>query len=252
MEGLAGLLPPLLPCAPRAPSLLGLARGALLAALRQAVERIARMREAAAACLQRLLPAAAAAGVPLADELSAAVCGRPLEQFSNLEALPALAALVAHPALQAPLLEGLTFSIGGLDSQLSTATGDALAAAVQERLGEDAAALEGLGGSLLALWRRQPRGGRLCTPLLLAADMLLSRTALGGLAPPSSTFPEQVGRGGVLLGYCSLPKPPALRHLAACPTHLPSLAHAQPSTLCLSPSPPTLFSSPPEILTSPP
>ncbi|KAL4422042.1 hypothetical protein ABPG77_004858 [Micractinium sp. CCAP 211/92] len=192
MDGLAALLPPLLPCAPRAPRLLGLTQGALLAALRQAAERIARMREAAAACLQRLLPAAAAAGVPLARELSAAVCGRPLEQFSNLEALPALAALIAHPALQEPLLEGFTFSIGGLDSQLSTAAGDALADAVQERLGDDVAALEGLGGSLLALWRRQQRGGRLCTPLLLTADLLLSRTGLRDLESPGSTFPEQL------------------------------------------------------------
>ncbi len=199
MDGLAALLPPLLPCAPRAPRLLGLTQGALLAALRQAAERIARMREASAACLQRLLPAAAAAGVPLARELSAAVCGRPLEQFSNLEALPALAALIAHPALQEPLLEGFTFSIGGLDSQLSTAAGDALADAVQERLGDDVAALEGLGGSLLALWRRQQRGGRLCTPLLLTADLLLSRTGLRDLESPGSTFPEQVGHGQVAL-----------------------------------------------------
>ncbi|KAL4443777.1 hypothetical protein ABPG75_011514 [Micractinium tetrahymenae] len=192
MEGLAALLPPLLPCAPRAPCLLGLTQRALLAALRQAVERIARMREAAAACLQRLLPAAAAAGAPLAGELSAAVCGRPLEQFSNLEALPALAALIAHPALQEALLEGLTFSIGGLDSQLATAAGDALADAVEEQLGEDLAALGGLGDSLLVLWRRQQRGGRLCTPLLLTADLLLSRTGLRDLAPPASPFPQQL------------------------------------------------------------
>lgn len=102
--------------------------------LRQAVERIARMREAAAACLQQLLPAAQAAAVPMAAELAEAVQGRPLEQYSNLEALPPLAALIVHPPLQQTLLEGLTFSIGGLDAQLSSSAGNALADAVQEQL----------------------------------------------------------------------------------------------------------------------
>lgn len=222
MQGLAALLPPLLPRVPRAPCLLGLTQRALLAALRQAAERIARMREAAAACLQRVLPAAVAARVPLAAELSAAVCGRPLEQFGNLEALPALAALVSHPTLQEPLLEGFACSIGGLDSQLSAAAGDALADAVQSQLDERAAALEGLGGSLLSLWRRQPRGGRLCTPLLLTADLLLSRTALRDLRLPASAFPEQVGVG---VGAVLLPaaQPPALLSPAACHASFPGL-----------------------------
>ncbi len=248
MEGLARLLPLMLPAAAQQPGqlphLLELTQHALLAMLRQALERIARMREAAAACMQRLLPAAQAAGVPMAAQLAEAVQGRPLEQFSNLEALPPLAALVVHPPLQQTLLEGLTFSIGGLDAQLSAAAGNALADAVQEQLQvrgwgfgaagcgtactipccllghgqmgcltcpagphiahrllparpsqEDLPALEELGGNLLTLWRRQRRGGRMCTPLLLTADLLLSRTAVRDLQPPESGFPEQVGRG---------------------------------------------------------
>lgn len=139
MEGLARLLPLLLPAAATQqpgllPRLLELTQRALLAMLRQAVERIARMREAAAACLQQLLPAAQAAAVPMAAELAEAVQGRPLEQYSNLEALPPLAALIVHPPLQQTLLEGLMFSIGGLDAQLSAAAGNALADAVQEQL----------------------------------------------------------------------------------------------------------------------
>lgn len=62
---------------------------------------------------------------------------------------------------------------------------------------EDLPQLEQLGSSLLALWRRHRRGGRMCTPLLLTADLLLSRTALRDLQPPESSFPEQVGRGVV-------------------------------------------------------
>lgn len=45
----------------------------------------------------------------------------------------------------------------------------------------------------------------MCTPLLLAADLLLSRTALRDLQPPHSAFPEQVGwscaRGSLLTAW---------------------------------------------------
>lgn len=62
-------------------------------------------------------------------------------------------------------------------------------------LQEDLPQLEQLGGNLLALWRRHRRSGRMCTPLLLSADLLLSRTALRDLQPPESSFPEQVSDG---------------------------------------------------------
>jgi hypothetical protein len=60
---------------------------------------------------------------------------------------------------------------------------------------EDPAQLEQLGASLLVVWRRHGRSARMATPLLLAADILLSRTALRDLEPPGSTFPEQVRAG---------------------------------------------------------
>ena len=57
--------------------------------------------------LTRFTPAAVSAGVPLAAELAAAVAGRPLEQFSHLEALPALAALLMRKDPPLPLLPDL-------------------------------------------------------------------------------------------------------------------------------------------------
>ena len=61
-------------------------------------------------------------------------------------------------------------------------------------LQEDLPQLEQLGASLLAVWQRHisSRGGRMCTPLLLTADLLLSRTALRDLQPPASAFPQQL------------------------------------------------------------
>ena len=79
---------------------------------------------------------------------------------------------------------------------------------------EDLSQLEQLGASLLGVWRRHRQAGsrgagaagagagRLATPLLAAADLLLSRTALRDLQPPGSAFPEQVGLLGLM--WCGL------------------------------------------------
>lgn len=69
---------------------------------------------------------------------------------------------------------------------------------------EDLPQLEQLGSSLLALWRRHRRGGRMCTPLLLTADLLLSRTALRDLQPPESQFAEQVRGAGEGRAACHM------------------------------------------------
>lgn len=176
----------------------------LLALLRQSAERISRVRESAARALLALLPAAAAAGVAGAPALAAALCPLPLEAFGTGEALPPVAGLLVHPPLQRCLLEGLAFSIGGLDNQLATAAGDALAAAVERVEGEAGEpGLAQLAEAFIGLWEdaqaqgqaaadspaaagaapavataAAARRARLATPLLAAADVLLSRTAL--------------------------------------------------------------------------
>ena len=193
LAGLARLLPLLLllgraPEGPR-PAVCQAAEAAAAAMLRQAVERIGRLREAAGRALQAALPALAAAGVPGVEAIAAVLAAhqRP-EAFSSLEALPALAGLLRLEALRQPLLEGLAFSVGGLDGQLSRAAGDALSGAAAS-LGE--AGLEGLVAALLAAWQRHARSPRMATPLLATADVLLAATPLraalsgpGGGAPP--------------------------------------------------------------------
>lgn len=188
---------------------------ALLGLLRQSAERISRVREAAARALQALLPAAAAAGMPGAREAAAALCTLPLEGFVTGEALAPVACLLGLglPSMQSVLLEGLAFSIGGLDNQLAEAAGDALSAAVQQVADQGEGQLHQLAGVFVGLWEELQQGGsrgkagaagtageaaaaggggaarhaRLATPMLAAADVLLSRTPLRDLlVSPSS------------------------------------------------------------------
>jgi hypothetical protein len=163
------------------------AERALLAAARLAAERIGRLRAAAGAAAQRLAPLAAGAGVAAAGPVGAALASLSREAFESAAALPTLTALLAAPApaggpaLREALVEGLAFSLGGLDAQLAAAAGDALAAALRP-LGASPAALAAGPAPLLAVWRRRRagrEGGRLAVPMLAATEALLSHPELG-------------------------------------------------------------------------
>eukprot|EP00887_Chlorella_sp_A99_P001994 scaffold18.g1994.t1 len=166
-----------LACGLQAERMQALVQEVTAALLKQAVERIAHVREVAGCQLQRLLQAAGAAGTPpvAAAELAAAVEGRSEEDFGTLEALPTVAALLVHPQYQQPLLEGLAFSIGGLDRQLGEAAAEALVRAANLLNGKKCSELA---ASLLTAWAAHTRSGRLCTPLLLTAEVLLARTGV--------------------------------------------------------------------------
>ncbi len=69
---------------------------------------------------------------------------------------------------------------------------------------EDLEQLEQLGSSLLAVWQRHRRSARMATPLLLAADLLLSSTGLRDLQPTSSEFPQQASFAFASLCYALL------------------------------------------------
>jgi hypothetical protein len=193
MECLSRLLVLLAPLALRhaAPAALlrDAAAAALHAFLKQAVERIARVREVAGTAIQALLPVAAAAGVAHAAQVAGAVKGRRPEEFANLEALCAVTGLLRWEELRESLLEGLAFSIGGLDGQLSAAAADAAVQAMSEL---DMEGMEGVGAALMRVWEQQGRVGRLCTPMLMLVDVLLSRTDMRDLRPPASPFPQQL------------------------------------------------------------
>lgn len=193
MEGLVSLLLAVLPPCPdptNAARLQPLVQAAATALIKQAVERIAHVREVATRQLARLLPAASTAGAApaAADALTAAAAAHPEDDPGSLEALPAAAALLRWQEYRQPLLEGLAFSIGGLDRQLSEAAADALAAAGQDLSADEAASLA---ASLLDAWTDHTRAGRLCTPLLLTAEVLLARTPVGGV----QSLPEATEAG---------------------------------------------------------
>ncbi|KAI8474637.1 MAG: armadillo-type protein [Monoraphidium minutum] len=160
-----------------------LAAAAVGEMLRIGVERIARLREAAALHLRALLAVPAVrAVVPNAAAVEAALPTDAVDAagVASLAAVDRLAALLDAPAYSARVLEGLVASIGGVDAVLSKAA----AAALLRRL-DDARGGGGGGGGgaaarlpaeLILLWERERacESSRLSLPLLRAAHLLLT------------------------------------------------------------------------------
>ncbi|DBA68172.1 TPA: hypothetical protein ACH3X2_013907 [Trebouxia sp. C0005] len=154
------------------------------ALLKQSVERIARLREAALDKLREVisqqhhLPPIAAV-----QQLQTATATPPAETtaLSSVDqGLLGVSALLAVPEYRRAVLEGLVASIGGLDASLCK---EASAAFVQTLT---AAGPEGEGSQLLAdvaqaltdLWGHHARSPRLATPILRTAEVLLSQTQI--------------------------------------------------------------------------
>lgn len=169
-----------------------LAQKSLSQCVRQASERIARVRETAGSLLQKLTPLIASAGIPAAQQVSSALSGLSSEDFATGQALPSLATLVSVPDLRQDILVGLAFSIGGLDAQLAEAASEALVDAIAA-LDTSSDILKALGDDFVAIWSRNVQSSRLALPLLTTAELLLNRTDLAvELRPPSSQFTNKV------------------------------------------------------------
>ncbi|KAH7616573.1 hypothetical protein Ndes2526B_g08661 [Nannochloris sp. 'desiccata'] len=169
-----------------------LAQKSLSQCVRQASERIARVRETAGSLLQKLTPLIASAGIPAAQQVSSALSGLSSEDFATGQALPSLATLVSVPELRQDILVGLAFSIGGLDAQLAEAASEALVDAIAA-LDTSSDILKALGDDFVAIWSRNVQSSRLALPLLTTAELLLNRTDLAvELRPPSSQFTNKV------------------------------------------------------------
>jgi hypothetical protein len=197
------------------------------ALLKQAVERIARMREAAVVRLRALLgatwaPPLVAACVPGSPLILGAlpVDSADLAGVVSLEVVRRVAALISCLPLPytGPLLEGLVASIGCVDAQLAKAASAALvdlltqserqqqgAATTSAANGGSDAAGPGqpasgtqqeslaitLGSHLVTLWQRHAKSPRMSAPLLRTADLLVTRAPQVLSAPVPPLPPKQ-------------------------------------------------------------
>lgn len=169
-----------------------LAQTFLSKCVRQASERIARIRESAGSLLQKLAPSLAAAGVPAAQQVSTALSGLSSEDFATGQALPSLARLISVPELRQDVLLGFAFSIGGLDAQLGEATSEALVDAIST-LDTNIEILKAFSDDFVALWSRNVQSSRLALPLLTTAELLLNRTDLAvEMQPATSVFSSKI------------------------------------------------------------
>ncbi|KAL0043717.1 hypothetical protein WJX82_009809 [Trebouxia sp. C0006] len=152
------------------------------ALLKQSVERIARLREAALDKLRELifqqhhLPPITA--VQHLQTATATPEAETATMSSVDQGLLGVSALLAVPEYRRAVLEGLVASIGGLDASLckeaSAAFVQTLTAADPE--GEGCQLLTDVAQALTDLWGQHARSLRLATPILRTAEVLLSQT----------------------------------------------------------------------------
>ena len=121
--------------APGRPAPGGLCASCVCALLKQAAEKIDRVRVAAASALAELLgglPAWACAGLAHAEQLRVAFAGGVGGASFGVpgEAYPVLATLLPLPPYRPALVQGLLVSVGGIGDSLSKAASGALLAAV--------------------------------------------------------------------------------------------------------------------------
>ncbi|KAK9814241.1 hypothetical protein WJX72_002759 [[Myrmecia] bisecta] len=173
----------------------GLTAQVTIALVKQAVERIARLREAAGRHLKTLLEVQPGLeGIPARSALEAAVLLEDVGSFATLEALPRLALLVVQEDYREAVLEGLAASIGGLDASLTRSASAALVQVLTATSpdGGQSSLLAAVASCLLAIWAHHARSPRMANPLLRTLDLLYSQTPLATLQPGSSDIPERV------------------------------------------------------------
>ena len=172
------------------------AREIVSALLKQAAEKIDRVRAAAGAALASMLRGdearalAPLRGVPAGEALLAAVPLSPAGAAAwaaPSTAFPALARLVAAgdeltlglATYRRPLLEGFVVSAGGVGDSLGKAAGGALTAALRD----DPELQRDVFKTLVAILDERAGVDRVTTPLLRVLDACFSAGCLGAVAP---------------------------------------------------------------------
>ncbi len=167
----------------------GVLSSAVSLLLKQAVERIARVRECALGHVRALLahphlrphiPAADRVAAAAEDAAAAADAGG---LTASLEALVRLVRLLDEPSYTPALFEGLVASIGGVDASLAKVASQALLDVLQQQgaPGESSPdrqrtpLLPRIAHTLVSTWSKHARSPRLATPLLRTALLLLTR-----------------------------------------------------------------------------
>ena len=153
--------------------------------LKQAVERIGRIREAASKSLESLLSDPVLSNLVPASTVIASCIARddkdllflgPVELVTRLSTriLPLQDPLVKEWYV-GPILEGLVASIGGFEASLSKASSTGLVQALSSNDQGGGELLQLVAARFVNIWARQARTARMSVPLLRSAELLVSR-----------------------------------------------------------------------------
>jgi hypothetical protein len=205
------------------------------ALLKQAAEKIDRVRTGAASALASLLsglPPAALASVPHADALAAAFPPPPGGPHYGVpaEAYPSLAPLLRLDPYRAPLAHGMLVSVGGLGDSLSKTAAAALLAvtagdaAAGAPAGAPCALACAVAADVVAALAGAARADRVAVPALRTLDVLYSHARLAA-APEALHAAALTAVAGELRGARDVPK---LCAAAALLAHLAGVAAPAP------------------------
>jgi hypothetical protein len=203
------------------------------ALLKQAAEKIDRVRTGAAAALASLLsglPPAALASVPHADALAAAFPPPPGGPHYGVpaEAYPSLAPLLRLAPYRAPLAQGMLVAVGGLGDSLSKTAAAALLAATAGGADTPAGAPSALAcavaADVVAALAAAGRADRVAVPALRTLDVLYSHASIA--AAPAALHADALSAvASELRGARDVPK---LCAAAALLAHIAGVAAPAP------------------------
>lgn len=147
--------------------------------MRNAVERISRVRETAAQNLKLLLDIPEI-DIPLAEQLSQIVASEDgITQFGTADGIPKMAHFLDTRQYQFPVLEGLVASLGGLDKSLSDLVKGALLQHVKNSISDqDGGKVLQFVTLVLDVWQKHGRSSRMATPVLKTLYQLLKHANL--------------------------------------------------------------------------
>lgn len=147
--------------------------------LRNAVERISRVRETAAQNLKLLLDIPEI-NLPLKKQISQIFASEDgITQFSTSDGIPQMTIFLDTEQYQHPVLEGLVASLGGLDKSLSDIVKSALVQHVQKLISAQNESKVNLFIDLiLDIWQKHCRSPRMATPVLKTLYQLLRHASL--------------------------------------------------------------------------
>lgn len=151
--------------------------------LRQSVERISRIREASIHALTEISSVVAKEGIHSGSEILSLVSNNlGPDDIDSGHYFNEVSKLLGLKPIRVHLLEGLIYSIGGLDAQLSEQAKESLLSCLNTGICDH----HDIFNDVLSIWARHQKSGRMSTPLLISCEIMISQSGIGDVCRQDS------------------------------------------------------------------